>query len=280
VTEWRPLSKRDQPDARLDEPTEGLPPYLAGPVVEWVKERCHTPGGYERTGTLRALQLRFKLDPPLSERNMPRDLVERMQAKEDFGLDALDYMLHFFPEFHERNSEDPTRVVGELAAIFRIGGSAWEVSETEGRYQLSRRAVGPVREVITALAPSTRAHSHLVAAWNRLTGRSPDPSGAYREAVRAIEAVAKPVVLPANDRATLGQMIAALRDKPDKWETTVGHVDDVRRMMEQVWTNQLDRHGTDDESVPLAVSPEEADVAVHVSVAIVRLFVGGHIRAR
>jgi len=73
-------------------------------------------------------------------------------------------------------------------------------------------------------------------------------------------------------------MIAAMRDKPEKWEVTLGTPGDVRRMLELVWTNQLDRHGTDDESVPLNVSPEEADVAVHLCISLVRLFAGGHVR--
>jgi len=77
-------------------------------------------------------------------------------------------------------------------------------------------------------------------------GAGPDPSGAYREAVRAVEAVAKPVILPNNDRATLGQM-------------------------ESVWTGQLDRHGTDDETVPLNVSPAEADAAFSACLNLVRL---------
>jgi hypothetical protein len=68
-----------------------------------------------------------------------------------------------------------------------------------------------------------------VKARNRLAGRNPDESTAYREAIRAVEAAAKPVIIPKNDKATLGQMIAALRDNGDKWATTIGTSDDIRR---------------------------------------------------
>jgi hypothetical protein len=51
---------------------------------------------------------------------------------------------------------------------------------------------------------------YLATAWNRAYGRNPDPSGAYRDAIRAVEASAKPIILPADPVATLGKMIAAL----------------------------------------------------------------------
>ena len=42
--------------------------------------------------------------------------------------------------------------------------------------------------------------------------------------------------------------------------------------MELLWTNQLDRHGTDDESVPLQVTQEQAELAVHIALLLVRIF--------
>lgn len=48
-------------------------------------------------------------------------------------------------------------------------------------------------------------------------------------------------------------------------------------MLAMIWQSQFDRHGTHDESVPLSVSQEQADAAVHISLALVRLFAGGHI---
>lgn len=203
-----------------------------------------------------------------------------MEGDETFALDVADFLLanisYAAPEY--TGAADYAAGLNEL---LRRGGSVWEVVpiDEEIGYQLARRAIGPVREAIAELAASGRAHQHLVAAWNRLSGRNPDTTGAYREAVRAVEAVAKPVILPNSHKATLGTMIAAMRDKPEKWEVTLGSVDDVRRMMEQIWTNQLDRHGTDDETVPLTVSPEQADVAVHWAIAVVRLFAGGHVRS-
>jgi hypothetical protein len=279
---WRPLSKRGKPDARLDEPTDGLPPYLAVAVVGWVRERVFDETFGFRRSSLHALQLRFKLDPPLnwtSDQSAAESLIGRMVRDENFGLDVLDYMLHHIKEFLDSYSQ-PGQVAAGLNGILYLGGSVWEVAARPGGdgFQLVRRAIGPVREAIESIPPNSRAHVLLVEAWNKLHGRNPDVSGAYREAIRAVEAVAKPVVLPSDSNATLGKMIAAMRDKPEKWETTIGTVDDVRRIMGSVWTSQLDRHGTDDESIPLNVSPEQADAAVHICLTLARLFVGGHVR--
>jgi hypothetical protein len=203
-------------------------------------------------------------------------------VSEEFALDVLDYTLYHLTPLGDGYTH-PAQRAAALSGLLLLGGSAWTVSEVgegdDGDYRLTRRAVGPVPDAIAALTPATRAHAHLVAAWNRSTGRNPDPSGAYREAVRAVEAAAKPIVLPDNDRATLGTMIAALRDKPEKWETTVGEVEDVWRQMEVLWTHQLDRHGTDDESVPLEVTQEQAEVAVHVALLLAHMFARGDIRS-
>jgi hypothetical protein len=206
------------------------------------------------------------------------DLLSRVTKNEDgFALDAIDWMLHNSASFHHRKT-DIRKWAESLDDLLRDGGSTWEVTDVSDGFQLTRRVVGPVVDVLERTATeATRAHAHLAAAWSKLTGRNPDPSGAYREAVRAVEAVAKPIILPDNDQATLGQMVAALRDKPEKWTTTIGSVADVRAQMEATWTNQLDRHGTDDETVPLNVSPEQADAAFSTCLNLVRLFVGGHV---
>lgn len=284
---WRPLSKRGQPDPRLDEPFEGLPSHLKEPVLTWVGDALWLREAGHREPSrdaLEQIQLRLRLQRPLPL-NIPHDaladLLDRAHNDETFALDVVDFCLYWLEGLVGYYQLTGSRAQ-KLATMLVVGGSAWEVvpvaDDEHPRFRLQRRAVGPVREAVMELPPSSRAHQHLVTAWNQLVGRDPDPSSAYREAVRAVEAAAKPIVLPDNDRATLGTMIAAMRDKPEKWQVTLGTVDRVRQMMETVWTNQLDRHGTDDESVPLMVGLDEADAAVHMCLTLARLFVGGHVR--
>lgn len=267
------------PDPRFDEPSEGLPPWLKGPVLEWM-ENALRPGGWDHDQAVQAVQLDFRLERPLGSegKGSPgEDLLRRARADDEFALDLLDWMIHNSTYFSAGFQSDDW--AAELGSLLTQGGSAWEVVTVEYMsHQLTRRAVGPVVEVLEETATeATRAHNHLSAAWSKLMGRNPDPSGAYREAIRAVEAVAKPVVLPNNDRATLGQMIAAMREKPEKWSTTLGATDDVRAQMEAVWTGQLDRHGTDNQDAPFSVSQEEAEAAFSICLNLVRHFVGGHV---
>jgi hypothetical protein len=277
---WRPLSTRGKDDPRFDSPSEGLPAWLKGPVLQWVQGSFREAGTIaEQTNALDALQLAFRLEAPLTGQAAERrnDLIRRMRQDDEFALDVLDWMLHHWNLFVA-----PWTSAGwsnTLNNLLRQGGSAWEVTAVDDfASQLTRRAVGPVVEVLEQTATdAARAHAHLASAWSKLTGRNPDPSGVYREAIRAVEAVAKPIILPKDNLATMGLMIAALRDKPEKWTTTLGRVDDIRAQMEAVHRGQLDRHGTDDESVPLNVSPEEADAAFSTCLNLTRWFVGHHV---
>jgi hypothetical protein len=109
---------------------------------------------------------------------------------------------------------------------------------------------------------------------------------AYREAVRAVEAAVCPVILPKDPKATPGKAIKALKDAPPgKFATTfsgtmpgVTPVDAVRGLMDLVWTSELDRHGTNDDSVPLHVSREQAEAALHAAVTLVQWFLHGTVR--
>ena len=87
-------------------------------------------------------------------------------------------------------------------------------------------------------------------AWHHVYGRNPNPSTAYHDAVRAVEVAARPAATPKDDQATLGKMIPAFQDKPEQWETVIGNVDTVRKMMATIWKSQFDRHGTDDTTKP------------------------------
>jgi hypothetical protein len=280
---WRPLSLRGVPDARFDEPAEGLPPWLRDLVLDWIRASFTNFYDYEvyvEEAPLRALQLAFRLESPLSggsSTNQLNDLISRGGGDQEFALDVVDWMLHH-PDYFAADHYLETWTEN-LNGLLRQGGSAWEVLPLiEGNsFQLGRRTVGPVAEVLQETAITSRAHHHLSVAWSKLTGRGPDPSGAYREAVRAVEAIAKPIILPGNDRATMGQMTAAIREKPEKWVTTIGSVQDLGSQMDAVWRGQLDRHGTDDHEVPFNVSFEEADAAFSACLNLVRQFAGGHV---
>jgi hypothetical protein len=46
-------------------------------------------------------------------------------------------------------------------------------------------------------------------------------------------------------------------------------------MMRVLWKSQLDRHGTDNEAVPIEVSKDEAETALHLAITLVHWFTSG-----
>lgn len=167
---------------------------------------------------LRLVQLVLRMEVPLNWHNGGHSalssLAVRMGQDREFALDVLDFLLHFVA---------PPDQAEALNRTLAFGGSEWEVVEIgDNQRQLSRRMIGPVRNSIDSIrTDSQRAHHHLMSAWAKLTGRQPDASAVYREAIKAVEAAARPIVSPANDRATLGTMIRDLRAKPDKWSVVL-----------------------------------------------------------
>jgi hypothetical protein len=266
LPQWRPLSARGQADSRFDTLHEGLPTWIHASAVGWIQPTFQGEFG-DRLATLQnVLRLELQLNWQ-SQHHAYTDLLNRIQQDGELALDVLDYLVYLVDESHAK----------ELGGILTLGGSAWEVTpDGSGRHQLTRRAVGPVVESIEAMrTPSQRAHQHLVAAWSALMGRNPNPSTAYGEAIRAVEAAAKPVVTRDDPSATLGKIIAAIRDKPSKWTVVLAKSspEQVADMADLIWQGQLDRHGSDDPDAPLSVSQEEADAAFHIALALVRLFV-------
>lgn len=134
------------PNPRFDGPSEGLPPWLKGPVLEWVRS-AFLSGGYVNDEALRALQLDFRLD----------------------------WMVHYHKYFSSGHQSQEW--VGELGVLLNQGGSAWEVITLDYMsHRLTRRAVGPVVEVLEQSATeATRAHKHLSDSWSKLMGRGPIP---------------------------------------------------------------------------------------------------------
>jgi hypothetical protein len=49
-------------------------------------------------------------------------------------------------------------------------------------------------------------------------------------------------------------------------------------MMDLLWYGQIDRHGTDDETVPVNVTQKQAEAAVHAAVTLVEWFISGAFR--
>lgn len=186
----------------------------------------------------------------------------------EFFLDVVDWCLH---------QTDDVESAEELEQMLAAAGSAWRVAVRGNTFELIDR-VEPVAEEAarTAAPPATSASFHLNEAWSYCHGRTKSPKAAYDEAVLAVEAVVHPVVIPKDERATLGKALKAMRDTQTKWRSPLGEygVEAAIAMMNALW-KQNQRHGVAER--PITVRQEEAETAVQLAVTLVRWFSSGGI---
>lgn len=267
----------------VEELHDGVPPWLSPSLIAWVHERFRKTvnrryqwNGPAMLAAQRSLQLDF---PYTTDVDMvAKWFTDRMIADEAFLLRLIDHLLG------RMNYESPDMDrAADLNRFLIEGGSLFQVevlSESEERagYHLARRVHDSTREAARLAIGQGRAGVHLGDAWRATFGREPNPTYAYREAIRAIEAAAKPVIEPANEMATLGTMIKALKAKPRKWHVILQHADPdaqvlaIATMCEVLWKGEFVRHGTDDPDVPYHVTQHEAEATVVAAVALVHWF--------
>lgn len=268
---------------------EGIPDWLLEPLLDWLEENL---------GRWSVRQLSLRLRIPLQQSESPkrvlRDALMQRAGESERGrwdiLDAIDFLC--------RTDTDgelaiPRTFIGgqplagtePLAALDRLlvnGGSAyrWRKGRLERRVDDSAVAAF---ERATATA-SDEASMHLRRAWSATYGRDPDPSRAYGDAVRAVEAVACPLVLPDDQRPTLGKVIARLRQRPSDWtfilpgERESAGIGPLQLMLQLLWTAQRSRHagGPDTRDQLMA----ETEAAVSLAITLVQWFQSGFICRR
>ena len=203
------------------------------------------------------------------------DLIGRVNRSEEFAIRTLSILLS---RTTNRNRQRA------LAEIFESPGSKWEVvtfgGEPGGRSQKARltlRQSGPVAEVVKGLAEfAAPAHGHLEKALEKLSRPGDqDPGGAYFEVVKAVEAAARPVIIPTDPIATLGKIVDALEAKPSKWAVVLGEetVEDVTRRASILWNTPHERHGSDEPAPPVTV--EQAQAGFDLGLGLVDYFARG-----
>ncbi|WP_298795920.1 hypothetical protein, partial [uncultured Pseudonocardia sp.] len=180
------------------------------------------------------------------------------------------------------------RTVDRLDKLLTEAGSAYEVNWSLPP-RLDHRLDPTVDELLTRTitnSPST-AGKRLSDAKRHIYGLRPDPTAAYREAVRAVEEVACPLVLEkaaAASSATLGTVRNHLRDAPDKWQFVLldndgeGSVQPLVAMLDRLWTGQVSRHGGGRNSRDQTLA--EGEAAVHLAATLVYLLGAGTLKRR
>jgi hypothetical protein len=270
---WHPRHVRGdaEAEAEYDALHEGVPPWLRDPLFTWLSTVINSTEAAWTVG------MRLKLDP--GSKSAFTYIRERVKNDAEFTLSVVDAALSTL----DNEYKDSVALLS-LNQMLDAANSVWETGTASGgRLGLVRRIDQAVAATAREAMTHGRAGIHLRAAWTAAYSRESNPSHAYTKSVRAVEAAARPIVTPKDKLATLGKMIPALRNGGKKWEVvlTAPELDSVAAvasMCELIHKAQLDRHGTDDEDVPLDVSLQEAQAAVHVAATLVQWFSTGAIR--
>lgn len=280
---WQPFLVREGVvDAEaIDGPHDGMPDWLFPSVWEWVWTRLF---GTERR-RVRVADMEFirwwerknraSLDIPHDAHPSTayEQLLVHCEAQPLIHLSVIDAML--------ATGRADAHEARELDELLHEGGSLWRVDLSQPPPALVRRVSETMEATLRQEVMRGESSGELLGrAWRAAFGRDPNPSEAYRHAVRAVEAGAGPVVLPNDGGRTLGKVVAHLRDAESSWRFTLqGRADEtetvrpVREMMATLWTSQYDRHVSDDS--PLVVSAGEAEAAVTLAVSLVHWFASG-----
>jgi hypothetical protein len=292
--QWVPFSKRGSVDEINAYETlhEDVPPWLSSTITRWIRAYL-TPSGallaVHVTERLEHLERELHLPLPWLLSTMgfavfPNTTNRVIELLEQRGLllDAIDFIANRRVNFEQSQVTSMSKALIEGGSAYHI--AVWDTDDGH-RAELQRRVDPTAIVAFEQASINNRAGHHLRNAWSAAYRRNPDPSASYHESVRSVEAAAKPHVLPADSLATLGKMITAMNDKPDKWLLNLlaeptGDVTPVVVMMKALWTQQIDRHGTSDEDAPLSVTQEQAEAAVHLAATLVQWFAAGTVQLR
>lgn len=262
---WRPGRGAEQ--RSLEAAYEGVPPHLAQPLWNWISGTF--PYRPER---LVAIGIRMRTPLPAVPSKATHELLTRCND-DGFMLDLVEVMLELY-------GWDSGRAT-DLRDLLVEANSAYAVRDDWAGLEL--RTVPEVKEQVqqTVHLAAGSAGAHLRDAWNEAYGRHPDPSKAYSEAIKAVEAAMAPVVSPTNLKATLGTIIRDVENKTSKWvfeiaDGRAGGVETVLRMMQMLWDGQTSRHGG--VAPTRAETPGEAQAAVHLAATLVQFAVGKSFR--
>ncbi|MEU4778293.1 hypothetical protein [Micromonospora sp. NPDC023633] len=250
-----------------------MPDFMEGALGRWLDDYL-----YEHLEEELGLHLRTSADL-------------RSVSGEDL-LDVIDAMLYWHPDRSTpEDGEEPSRddkqwaeIVRQLAFVLHNGGSAWRVNEQlDG---LERRIGQTVTAAMKEAKSSARedARDHLETAWRAAYGREPDPDKAYSEAVKAVEAVACPMVCPNNPRRSLGTVIRDLRSQSAQWELAIGDgtgdASEIGRLVEMLallWQGQSRHAGSPNSRRHTQI---EGESTVHLAVTIVQWLNSGVLRRK
>lgn len=284
---WRPLGFEDDLVANYDALHDGVPPWMEESFWGWMRRQFVYQTGSSGYGSgSRSVfnenlvldierVCRLRIGPTDNAPSVGMRIVRTALSGVSAELRVADYLL----------SRDRVTAPDTFDKLLGEAGSAWKVGERAGKRGLVKRVPeGVQRNADAVMASSGAAGVKLARAWERAFGVTPDPTGAYALAVRAVEDAAIPVVVPKQNGASLGHVIGQLASDGD-WSLPLTREDPnattasiVLAQCRAVWRGHHDRHGGSP-GAP-AVTQEEAETAVSLAVTLVQWFASGMVARR
>ncbi|SNX88171.1 hypothetical protein SAMN06272735_8607 [Streptomyces sp. TLI_55] len=285
---WRRLADRLNGKHDPEVLYEGLPDHLAVPVRHWALEALRN---YVLVGVV---CLRLRLPSTVLNSRAPDEALANYQDKNNpmIFLEIVDALLAGLADTNPYSSGNYGATARDLRTkldyILTEGGSAYMVNpERDG---LCRRVNETLRESLEAAVQAADkqtqgAGTHLREAFSAAYGISPNPSVAYSQSVKAVEAVANPLFLPKSPEPTLGAVRSTLDQGRNKYEMVVqdrtgapAGINAVVELLNLLWHGQRDRHAGGPTSQP--VTQEAAETAVHAAALLVHWIATGAIRKK
>ncbi len=261
----------------IDALHDGVPSWMKRSIDSWIREEIAKGSGYAgvvaNVNTIERLErlLRVSLIGTDSLYKMLGSLFSRLDVNEDLKLDVVDGLLQIGTPL--------TNNVRELDNILEQSGSKWKVATNEGTPKLEERVDDSVIVAMDDLATQTGdASKYMRLAWNEAFGRNPNPSSAYSNVVKAVEAATWGTVTPNNSRATLGTIIGELKNNPENYKISIKEdsqykgIKTITQDLSLIWRGQTDRHGT---SNPVAPTQEAAEQAIFSGLSTCQQFTRG-----
>ncbi len=239
---WKRLSQRTS-GSEPDGPYAGIPPHLAGPLSDWLEAfYVHSSESSKRV----AILLRLPIPNGATSSDRRYVMIQAALRDEDLFLDMVDATLHIAKD---RGMEQLPPRATQLKTLLAAAASTWTV--TDGYDGLIEVVPAQTQEIFaTATSVQDEAASELQTAWTHAFGRNGDASDAWDHAIKAIEDVLIPIVVPNIAKATLGHVVGVLGSPQSaaQWKFGLpGHdlTEDVApfvALLRLIWPNH-DRHG-------------------------------------
>lgn len=233
---------------------EGMPPHI------WAQLRPLMYDGLgERPDVVGVIAARLMI--PVGHGYSPlQDLFGEIAGDEDLILDVLDLYVRFAVALRDPRA---SQILRDIKFLLGQGHSIWTLNLDEGRVE--ERVSSEVTAMYESLQSEGGRASELISeAWRCAFGRSPDPSAAWDQCTRALEAALIPIVSPRNTKARYGTVVSNMKDLPEKWDADL--TGDTPRERTLAFIDLL-------EKVPYSPDRHEGSSTVHIPVTLARSIV-------